>query len=186
MVSFNNDLLTILVLICISWAGLTCIVAFIIIIFLLCKKCRHTTPVSPIRTPSISSSVSITNHSPLISRVPTKYPIINGDRNQKLEPQRRPYNTMDSINEHSFSPRNVKNKYPDEEEEDYRYNKGNETIRTIDESRVYDQRHQKRQYQLQKPVGNIRVLDRNTPYPPDVIARDKLMHNNRYTMDDKF
>jgi hypothetical protein len=174
MQPFSAELLTILVLVCLSLVGVTFIAVLIILIIFLCSKCikpRQSKLIKPIRTPS---TISIDNHSPIISPVPIR----NTDQHQKLERKTYHYDANSAINGHSN-----KNKY---QQQEYMSDENDETTTTMNESRMYTQRHQKRPYQSLKPIADIRIMDRNTPYPPDVIAREKLMNNTRFPTDDKY
>jgi FtsZ-interacting cell division protein ZipA len=180
MEPFTNELLTILVLICISWAGITIIAVLIIaivFIYLSCSKRRRSKIINPNPVQSRTSSVSIHSSSPYIVHTPKKTPVKNVNHHKKSELQQNGHDTMSVIDEHPHSSHNSRNKYP---QDDYTHEENNDTIR-INETRVYGQR----QPQTVKPFLDVRVISRRTPYPPDVIARDKLMNNIRLPMDDK-
>jgi FtsZ-interacting cell division protein ZipA len=174
MEPFSAELLTILVLICIIWAGITLIAVLIIIIIFLCKLCskhRGSKFIRPIRTPS---TVSIENH----SRVITPVPIKTIDQDKKSTPR---YDTHNNLDEHAYS--NHKNKY---QQQEYMRDENDDTT-TINDARMYVQRQQKRSYQPIKPLStDIRVSDRHTPYPADVIARDRLMNCTRFSTEKKY
>jgi len=180
MQPFSLELLTILVLIAITLAVitfLTVLITFIVYIFLFCSKRRQSKTIKPAPRHSTSSTISVHNHTPPISPVPIKTPIRNGNQHKKVE---RHYDDNSFMDENFYL--NNKNKY---QQQEYIRDKNDETT-TINESRMYVQRHQKQQYQPIKPVTDIRILDRHTPYPADVIARDRLMNNTRFTMDNKY
>jgi hypothetical protein len=185
MVSFSIELLTILVLISISLAGITFIAVLIIsiiYIYSFCSKRRQLKSIKPIPTHSTSSVISIDNQTPAISPVPIKFPIRSTDKQKKLERHIQHYDENSVIDEQFYL--NNKNKY---QQQEYIHDENDETTTTINENQIYRQRHQKRQHQQSmKPLTDIRILDRHTPYPPDVIAREKLMNITRFPMDNKY
>jgi hypothetical protein len=184
MLQFGADLLTILVLISLSLAGVTfiAVLIFLIIYIFSCLKRRRSKSIKPIPTHSTKSSVAIDDHSPSISPIPIKTPVRSSDQHKKSEQKIQRYDTFNITNEHPFGSHNNKNRY---QQQEYIHDENDETT-TINESRIYDPYHQKRQYQSFKPTGDLRIIDRHTPYPPDVIAREKLMQNIRFPTENKF
>jgi len=185
MEPFTNDLLTILVIICISWTGITFIAVLIIgivFIYLSWSKRRRSKSIKPIPAQSRTSSISIPSSSPSIIRTPKKTPVKNVDHHKKSELQKHRHDAISVIDEHSHSSYNSKNKY---QQDDYRNEENDETTR-INETRAYGTRYQRRQPPTVKPLVDVRVNSRRTPYPPDVIARAKLMNNSLLPMDDKY
>jgi len=182
MVSFSPELLTILVLISISLAGITFIVVLIIsiiYIYSFCSKRRQLKSIKPMPTHSTGSTISINHQSPGISPVPIKIPTRSTDQQKKSERRKQHYDE-DSFTDEQFYLNN-KNKYQQQDE--------NDDTTTINEGHMYIPRHQKRQHHQQppmKPLTDIRILDRHTPYPPDVIARERLMNITRFPMDNKY
>jgi hypothetical protein len=184
MEPFSTELLTILVLICISLTGITCIaclIIFIVYIYTFCSKRRQAKSINPIRRHSTASTVSISNHSVPISPVPRKSPIRSTDQHRKPERHIQNYDTNSTMNENSYF--NNKNKY---QQQEYMLDKNDETVTTINDSRMYVQHHRKPNYQSVKPMADVRIMNRQTPYPPDVLAREKFMYNNRFSTDDKY
>lgn len=186
MVSFSTELLTILVLISISLAGITFIavlIVSIIYIYSFWSKRRKLKSIKPIPTHSTGSTISIHDESPAISPVPIKFPIRSTDKHKKPERRIQHYDENSVTDEQFYL--NNKNKY---QQQEYMHDENDETTTTtINESRIYRQRHQNRQQQPpMKPLTDIRILDRHTPYPPDVIARERLMNITRFPMDNKY
>ena len=174
MVEFSNELLTILTLISIAWTGITfigVIIVGIVLIYLRCSKHRRLKSVKPIPIRSRSPSILLNEHIPSLSSVPTKSPI------KYPEQQTHHYDTSSVINEHSYSYSN-KNKY---QQQEYMHDENDGTT-----TRLYSQHHKKRQSQSVKPMTDIRINDRHTPYPPDVIARERLMNNTRFSSENKY
>jgi hypothetical protein len=176
MQAFSPELLTILSLISICWAGVTCIGVLIIFIVFICLSCSkrqgRVQSVKPIQSRSTSSSLTVHEPDPLISPVSIRTPIKN------LEQQKHHYDTNSVTNEHSYS----YNRY---QQQEYMHDENDDTTKT-DQTRLHGHRHHKRQYQSVKPMTDIRIMDRHTPYPPDVIAREKLMNNTRFPIDNKY
>jgi hypothetical protein len=174
MEPFSPTLLTILVLICISWTGITFIAVLIIFIIFLCKKYskyRGSKFIRPIRTPS---TISLENQSGPITPAPVKY----------LDHEKTRYDTHTIPDEPSYS--NQQNRY---QQQEYMRDDNDETTTTTattNDVRMYTQRPQKRLYQSVKPLADIRVTDRHTPYPADVIARDRLMNYTRFSAENKY
>jgi len=81
-----------------------------------------------------------------------------------------PSNSISTIDE---SPSDNEKKH----QQVYKHN-GNDETTIRNEHRIYTQHHQQRQQpQLVTPRRDIRIMDRDTPYPPDVIARERVMMN---------
>ena len=186
MEAFTPELLSILVLICVSWAGVTCILVLVLLIIFICSVCskrRQLKSIKPSPTRRTSSSVSIANHSSLISPLPLKSPYKNLEQYKKPEQQKHYYDATSGMNEHPYSSHNNKNQY---QQEEYTRDENDETTATINESRTYGQRHHNRRHHPVKPLRDMSVNDRPTPYPPDVLARDKLMNKSRFPKDNKY
>jgi FtsZ-interacting cell division protein ZipA len=185
MEPFPNDILTILVIICISWTGITFIgvlIIGIVFIYLSWSNRRRSKSIKPIPSQSRMSSVSIPSSSPSIVPTPKKTPVKNVDHHKKLELQKHRHDAISVIDEHSNSSYYSRNKY---QKDDYRHDENDETTR-INRTQAYGPRYQQRQPPTVKPLVDVRVNSRRTPYPPDVIARAKLMNNSLLPMDDKY
>jgi hypothetical protein len=161
MEPFSDEILSILVLIAVILAGVTFIAVTILIICLLCFRYRHSATVSPVDshsiTPTDSRRSSVSSVSSAITSIPIKSPVVKSTRRQE---QRSPSNSISIIDERSYDNRKKHSQV---------YSYDDTTIRN--ESRVYSQRRQ----QHQKPTTDVRFIDRATPYPPDVIARERVM-----------
>ena len=171
MQPFSTELLSILILVCLSWAGVTLIAALIFLIIFLSKHCSKRSRskfIKPVRTPS---TVSIENGSRAITPVPIK-PVVQ---------EKTRYDTHNNLDDHSYS--NHKNRY---QQQEYMRDNYDETTTTTNDARMYTQRPPKRLYQSVKPLADIRVIDRHTPYPADVIARDRLMNCTRFSTEKKY
>ncbi|UJR31685.1 hypothetical protein I4U23_019166 [Adineta vaga] len=186
MEPFTNDLLTILALISISWAGITfiaVIIISIIFIYLRCKKRRRSIFIEPTRAQSTTSSVIIDHRPQSVSPISIKHSPRHSDHSKKSKIHRHRQDVMTPIDERHYPSHNTNTRYP---HNDYIHDEyGNETTRTI-ESVTHRPYPQQKQYPLIKPVTDVRVIDRNTPYPPDIMARAKRMDANRFPMDDNY
>ena len=162
MEPFTPELLTILVLVCIIWAGITCLAVILGLIFFLCIKCsttrRQGTTTYPIERRSLYATPSIADG---ISPVPSAFPLPNGDPKKRIRRENPPFNSTD------------RNRFDDSE---YPNDKNNETIVTSDERPAYEA---SRHYRSLEPVNSLRGLNRQTPYPPGVLARERWMNANR-------
>lgn len=175
---FSTELLSILVLVSLALAGTTflaVLILCIIYLYSLYSKRRQCKTVKPIPTHSTGSSVSIRDHSPPLTPIPNK----TSAQHNKFDGH---YHGNHMMDEHSYLNIN-KNKY---QQQEYMRDDSDETTTTLNESQMYDQRQKKRSNQSVKPAQDIRILERHTPYPPDVIARERLMNNNRFSMNNKY
>jgi hypothetical protein len=148
MEPFSLETLTILTL----TAFILSVVTFITVLILICIKYYHSNTINPVDTRSITSS-----DSHLSSVSPTKR------KEQSFQSHKYHPDSISIIYER---PSNNQNKHQQDNDET--------TIRS--ESRVYIQRHQ--QQQRFKPITDVEFLDRHTPYPPDVLAREQIMMNH--------
>jgi hypothetical protein len=157
MEAFSDETLTILVLIAVVLSSVTFIAVSILIIGLLrIQYRRRPTVVSPMDSYSSDRRSSVSSTSTISSpTVPIKSPVI---RSTKRQEQRSPSNSISIIEERSYDNRKKHSQI---------YNHDETTIKS--ESRVHSQRQQ------QKPMTDMRFMDRSTPYPPDVIARERIM-----------
>ena len=157
MEAFSGETLSILVLIAVALSGVTFIAVLILTIGLLCIRYRsRPTVVSPIDSYSSDRRSSVSSSSAVPSpTVPIKSPVV---KSKKRQEQRSPSNSISIIDERSYDNRKKHSQI---------YNHDETTIRN--ESRVHSQRQQ------QKPMTDMRFTDRSTPYPPDVIARERIM-----------
>jgi hypothetical protein len=171
MEPFSVETLTILILIAVILAGVTFIAVFILIICLLCIKYHRSNTISPVDTRSITSSISSDSHLSSVSSIPIKNPVVLSNKRKKQSSRPKNYhpNSMSILYERPY---NNQNKH----QQVYKNEDNDET--TVSESRVYIQRHQERQQQRFKPITNVRFIDRHTPYPPDVLARERIMMNH--------
>lgn len=173
MEPFSADVLTILTLISICWTGVTCLAVLIFAVIFLCRYCvKHRRPqaIKPIRTPSVLSADE--------ASVPvTPVPIKPHDRH-KQNTQR--YESPSVLDDVSYS--NHPNKY---QQQDYMHDENDETT-VKNENRTFVQRPSKRGYQTVKPMANLRLTDRHTPYPADVLARERAMNHTRFPVDNKY
>jgi len=152
MEPFSLETLTILTL----TAVILSVVTFITVLILICIKYYHSNTINPVDTRSITSS-----DSHLSSVLPTKRKE-QSFQSDKCHP--------DSISIIYERPSNNQNKH----QQVYKNDDNDETtIRS--ESRVYIQRHQQQRF---KPITDVEFLDRHTPYPPDVLAREQIMMNH--------
>jgi hypothetical protein len=173
MEPFSPELLTILVLAALSWAGVTfigVIVGFIVFICISRSKHRRDKHIYPTKTRSTASSISIDNHPPSIQSIIMKNPIIPIQKQEPHKPR----------HDQSYSSSNQKNKYKQQEYIN------DDTTSIVNESRKTAPRHQRQQYRPIKPTTDVGFIDRHTPYPPDVIAREKFMYNIRFPGDEKY
>lgn len=170
MEPLSGEVLTVLSLISICWTGVTCLAVLIFALIILCRRClkrRRPKAIKPIRSPSILSRDEL---SPAVSPVPNK----SHDQHQRTT---RHYQTPSALDEVSYSAH--PNNY---QQQDYTHD-GNDETTMKNENRTFIQRQQKRSHQSVKPVANLRITDRHTPYPADVIARERLMNNTLFPMD---
>lgn len=173
MEPFSPEVLTILTIISICLIGVTCLAVLIIGLIILCRRClkrRRPKAIKPIRTPSILSNDEL---SPRVTPIPNK----SHDQHKRTT---RHYETPSVLDELSYS--GQPNKY---QQQDFMHDDNDETT-VKNDNRTFIQRQQKRSFQNVKPVANLRITDRQTPYPADVIAREKLMNNTRFPMDSKY
>jgi hypothetical protein len=162
MEPFSLETLTILTLTAVILSGVT----FITVLILICIKYHHSNTISPVDTRSITSSDS---HLSSVSPIPIKNPVISSTKRKEQSFQPQKYHP-DSISIIYERPYNNQNKH----QQVYKNDDNDETtIRS--ESRVYIQRHQQRR---SKTITDVRFLDRHTPYPPDVLAREQIMLNH--------
>jgi len=181
MESFSNTTLSTLVIVAIISSGLAFTAVSILIIYLLWIKNRRSDSVSPAYTDSIVSSDSNDSRSSSISSfssssvssIPVKTPVIISTKRKEQQQsrlQKLRSNSISTIDENSS----------DNEKKRQQVHKRNGNDETIirSESRIYTQQHQQRpQQEPLKPRRDMRLLDRATPYPPDVIERERVMMN---------
>jgi hypothetical protein len=175
MESFSSNTLTILVIIGIISSGLAFTSVSILIIYLLCIKNRRSDIVSPVYTNSIVSSDSYDGRSSSVSSsvssIPVKSPVITSTKREEQQPSRLQKYRSNSISIIDENPSDDQKK----NQQVYKRN-GNDETTIRSESRIYTQHYQqRRQQQPVKPRTDIQLIDRTTPYPPDVIARDRVM-----------
>ncbi|CAF1117904.1 unnamed protein product [Adineta ricciae] len=185
MEPLSNDLLTILVLVSISWAGVTFIAVIIISIIYIYKRCKKPSNpriISPVQILSRSSSVTTDQHFTPIAPTPIKPSKYGKPSNKRDEPQYYP-DTMSTIGEESYSSRTNDQSYPVNNSYRRKENR-NDTFRSNIQGPTRPQ--YPTLFRSVNPATDIRVLNRHTPYPPDVIARDKRMEANRFPMEEKF
>lgn len=168
MEPFTPELLTILVLISTVWTGITCLAVIVGLIIFLCKTCskqtRTDTVAFPIRSHSLYSTPSIPE---IVSPVPAP----TSDPKKRFRREQARFNP----HPHSF--------YNDRNRSEYPSDKNNETIAKADERSTYDTA---RRYRALEPVTTLPGLNRGTPYPPDVLARERWMNENRFGSKPKY
>lgn len=176
MEPFSADILTILSLISICWTGVSCLAVLIFALIFLCRYCaKHRRPkmVKPIQTPSVLSADDDDDASAPVTPVPIK-------THDRHKPNTHRYETPSVLDDLSYS--NHPNKY---QQQDYMHDDNDETT-VKNENRTFVPRPSKRGYQTVKPMANLRLTDRHTPYPADVLARERAMNNTRFPMDNKY
>ncbi|CAF3038783.1 unnamed protein product [Rotaria socialis] len=185
MQPFSAELLSILVLISISWSGVIFIAVVILIIFLTCKSCskrRRPGFIHPKQTHSPTISVSDSNDSVTKTPLPTEY-LPHGTNKQKL-PEKHHYldDTISVTNEHTnpFYNKNTKS-----QQKTYTHDNNDRTTTTMHEHGTNNRNYHVRRphNQTVQPISNVPAVNRPTPYPQDVIARDRLMNRNRFPID---
>ena len=173
MEPFSADVLTILTLISICWTGVTCLAVLIFALIFLCRyyvKHRRPKAIKPIRTPSVLSADEA-------SAPVTPVPIKSHDRHKQNTHRYESPSVLDDV---SYA--NHPNKY---QQQDYMHDENDETT-VKNENRIFVQRPSKRGYQTVKPMANLRISDRHTPYPADVLARERAMNHTRFPVDNKY
>ncbi|CAF1578692.1 unnamed protein product [Rotaria sp. Silwood1] len=191
MVQISQDTLPILVLIAVILAGVTFIAVTIVIICLLCIKYRSSkkstdeehlstkssTTHSARSSPAPSSASSLSEVS--VRSNSTKTPVVTIPRKK----QRPPSVPLSDYRSDRIS---VIDEVSSDDETTHKqvikHDKKHNTI-VRNDSQVNTQRYIQRQQQKQekpiKPITDVRFIDRHTPYPPDVIERERYMMANR-------
>lgn len=170
MEPFSAETLTILALISVIWACLTFIAVLVILIVFLCKFCAQGRRLKFINPARATSIVSLERRSPTITPVSIR-PL---DQHKQAT---RQYDAHSVLEDFSYS--SHKNRY---QQQDYMRDENDETTAKRG-GRVFVQR---RQYQSVKPLADLRVSDRHTPYPADVLARERLMNNTLFPAENKY
>ncbi|CAF2710709.1 unnamed protein product [Rotaria sp. Silwood2] len=185
MLVLSSEILNILVLVAVILAGITFIAVSIVIICFLCIKYRspkittdeehlsvrsptsHSSRSSPAPSPSSLSSSSSLNVSSS-----TKTPVLT------VPKKKQPPIPLTDFRSDRISV--IDEVTSDDEIEDKRVNKHDKNYDTIvrNDTRVNTQRYIHRQQQ-EKPITDVRVINRHTPYPDDVIQRERVMIANR-------
>lgn len=174
MEPLSPDTLTILVLVGVILSGVAFIGVSILIICLLYKKYGRSNIVRPVNTRSRTSSDSYDSRpssassysSSSVSSIPVKSSAITSTKREEPEKSQLQKYRSDSISIIDEHPSNNQKKHQQVYDET--------TIKS--ESRIDTQRHKsRRQQQSVKPTTNVQFLDRRTPYPADVIARERVM-----------
>ncbi|CAF3289541.1 unnamed protein product [Rotaria sp. Silwood2] len=185
MEPFSTNLLTILVLICLSWTGVIFIAVLILFIFLICQSCskrRRLKSIDPIQKYPSGTSISRDADSRTITSSPTQDFDNSIDHHKKSGQHQRIHNTISVKNEHANSSYNNNKK---SQQKIYTNDKNDKTT-TMNEYRTFNQNYQERQYQPIEPINYFTAVQRSTPYPHDVIVREKLMHNSRLKIANHF
>lgn len=173
MEPFSNEVLTILALVSISWAGVTCILAVVLLIVYLCSVYKKKRRLQPFREDSVVSTVTMDNRPRSDSLLPGKQPVRNNYAYNQPGPPRYRYDTMTPIDEQPYPSHPNQVGYGPE---DYRYrSEVTEPARTA----------RRKPYQPIRPAVELRGVDRHTPYPVDVVIRDQVMNANRFPLDDR-
>jgi hypothetical protein len=186
MEPFSAETLTIVIIVTVVLAGVTLMAVLILITYLFClNECRSRT-IKPTDTPSIVYSVPIESRSSSKSPVLLKPPVIHTDQRieqvQQLKSQKPSSDSITVTDEHPVSTYNNQKKQLKEREQHVYERDG---MTTVNERRIYDQRHP--QQKLFKPVKDVQFIDRQTPYPPDVLERDRIMTSHfRFPRTKKF
>ncbi|CAF0904920.1 unnamed protein product [Adineta steineri] len=192
MEPFSGNTLSILVLISAILAGIAFITVSFLIIYLLCMRYRRSNTISPTdtrsRTSSDSRTLSVSSISSSVSSVlsttlpiPVKSPVIKSPKRktQQQQQQQQPPPPPQIRKHHSDSITTIDEYSSDNQNRHqsvYKHNENNETI-VQNENRIYNQRHRQRREQSAQPTTNVQFNDRHTPYPPDVLARERVMMN---------
>ncbi|CAF0983026.1 unnamed protein product [Rotaria sordida] len=184
MVLFQPETLTILVLIAVILAGVTFIAVSILIIYLICiRYCtsnRTTNDDSLSTIPSVSDSnrSSPVPSSSSIRSTPIKAPVVTIPK-KKQPPPSTPLTDYHSdritVIDEVSSDDEIKHKQIKKQDKIY-----STTIRN--DNRVNTQHYMQRRQQREKPIKpitDVRVIDRHTPYPTDVLQRERYMVANR-------
>ncbi|UJR14992.1 hypothetical protein I4U23_001969 [Adineta vaga] len=184
MEAYSGTTLTVLILISVILSSVAFVAVAFLIIFLLCTKYRRSNTVTPVTNRSVTPSDSYTSRtvsvvsgssvssssSSLVSPIPAKRPVIISPKKsqvqQPLPTQKKRSKSISSLEE-----------YPSDRGKKYQIvitpnNDNHETV-IQNENQIHNQRQQRQN--PHKPTTNIGFNERHTPYPPDVLARDRVM-----------
>jgi len=199
MEPFSPELQSILVLVALICGGLSLIAVSIVIIYLLCDCYRGRRHRSPTVIPSNTRPSIVSGHSTdSISSTTLENPITVNNKHKRRQQQHRS-DSISVIEDHhhkSSSSFYNQNKHQQQQQQqqqqriqqEYKRDESNET--TTSESghdRRRRHRQQQRQYQSAKPITGTHVaqIDRHTPYPPDVIERERYMNQIKFPSTNK-
>lgn len=179
MEALSADTLTVLILISIILSGVAFIAVSFLIIFLLCTMSRRSTAVTPVGTHSITptgsyvsrtdsiisaSTTSSSSSSSSASSISIRKPVDSPPKKQQ------PQKPLPIQKDRSESISTVEDHRPEQGKKYqvvYINQNNNQETRVEAERQMYNQRR--------KHTTNVRFNDRQTPYPPDVLARDRFM-----------
>ncbi|CAF1495719.1 unnamed protein product [Rotaria magnacalcarata] len=180
MQPFSVELLTILALVSISLSGVIFIAVIILAIFLIYKSCskrRRPVPIHPKQKRSSTISVSTRNDTVTKTSLPTE-DILTGTNTQKTSEQHRSLGDAIGVRNERTNPFYNKNK---KSQQKIYTNDDNDRTTAIHEHNTNSQNYHIRHHQQTfQPISNVPAAHRSTPYPEDVIVRDKLMNKHRF------
>ena len=178
MEPFSGELLSILVLVAVVAAGVTLLLLIAVIIYLCRSRRRHSTAVEPGSDHSTASSDqederSSSTDTSVASKPPAKR-TIRHKRRHKTPVDEYLSDPQSEIDEVVVIPDHNLKKQQRQQQHKRSKPSQNDSIRR-DQGRTHAQFYPQRTQMVTKSLVDTRFPDRHTPYPPDVMTREKIM-----------
>ena len=180
MQQFSAELLSILALVAIVVAGVSLLLLLVVIIYLCCSRRQHSRAIKPEADHSNASSDQEDEESasvalPLSPKSAPK-PAIKSQKRARTPVDASLSESHSEIEEVLVVPsRGAKKKQLPSQHQHRRMGPPRDDSMKRDQGRPYDQFYPQRTQLGSKSVVDTRFPERRTPYPPDVMRRERIM-----------